>query len=280
MADSKTTNFSLNLPEFDKRFWTDEVNDNFILIDALIKTYLDISGVTGVWMNSTAYEVGQKAIDPDAGLVYEVAVAHTSAASPTTFGEDRLARPSFWVAPVLPVRGLGNWTTATAYIAGDFVVANGVYYAICISDHVSGATFLGDTVHWDILIDVSSLAALPSFVGHGGHYVRVKTDASNLEYVTIGTLQVDLGLGTLAFSSFVLGGMAAQQSNNVAITGGSITGVTGLTLANLGEAKGVAAGNLVVLDGSAKLPAVDGSQLINLNIPSPSGSNLYLWSIF
>lgn len=37
------------------------------------------------------------------------------------------------------------------------------------------------------------------------------------------------------------------------------------------------ANKLVQLDATAKLPAVDGSQLTNLNIPPPTGSNLYLF---
>lgn len=37
------------------------------------------------------------------------------------------------------------------------------------------------------------------------------------------------------------------------------------------------ANKLVQLDASAKLPAVDGSQLTNLSIPKPTGSNLYLF---
>lgn len=37
------------------------------------------------------------------------------------------------------------------------------------------------------------------------------------------------------------------------------------------------ANKLVQLDATAKLPAVDGSQLTNLNIPPPTGSNLYLY---
>lgn len=37
------------------------------------------------------------------------------------------------------------------------------------------------------------------------------------------------------------------------------------------------ANKLVQLDATAKLPAVDGSQLTNLNIPTPTGSNLYLF---
>jgi hypothetical protein len=38
-----------------------------------------------------------------------------------------------------------------------------------------------------------------------------------------------------------------------------------------------AANKLVQLDANAKLPAVDGSNLTNLNIPPPTGSNLYLF---
>lgn len=284
MADQVTPNFKLNLPEFDKRFYDQELNDNFSIIDAVIKTYLDLSNVQGVWANSTAYSVGDKLIDATAGVVYECVISHVSAASPTTFLQDRMARSTFWTAPSIPARGLGNWQTGTDYEPGDFVVANGTLYAVCIASNTSGATFLGDSVFWDILIDVSSVPALPSFVGHNGQYARVKSDASNLEYVTAGTIGVDIGLGTLAFQSGVLGSISSQDAGNVTITGGHITGITDIAIAdggtgastaanarsnlNLGSAAlltaGTAANNAVQLTAAAKLPAVDGSLLTNL----------------
>src|SRR5436190_8444238 len=51
------------------------------------------------WTNSHAYAVdGTIAYDPADGTAWLVAVAHTSAASPTTFSVDRAAHPTYWTA--------------------------------------------------------------------------------------------------------------------------------------------------------------------------------------
>lgn len=93
-----------------------------------------------------------------------------------------------------------------------------------------------------------------------------------------------------------LGSIATQDSSNVSITGGAISGITDLAIADggtgasdaataranfgLGTAAtlnvGTSANNIVQLDGSAKLPAIDGSQLTNINALTTSnftGSN-------
>lgn len=310
VAYPQTANFKLTLPPFDTRAYDSLVNDNFKAIDAIVATYFALSNVQGTWQNSTAYVVGDKLVDGDVGLVFQCVVSHTSLASPSTFEEERITQPTYWTAPAIPARGLGVWSSGQTYEPGDFVVASNIYYAVCIASHMSGASFLGDSAFWDILIDLTGAATIPATAGHGGQYTRVKGDASGLEYVPISTLVVDLALGTLAFSNIVLGTMATQSSSNVSIGGGFVAvnigsaaaptlrfvgdgdtgfyhktadvlgfasgGVetitispTGIAGVGLGSAApldvGTTANKIVQLDGSAKLPAVDGSQLTGIS---------------
>ena len=91
--------------------------------------------------------------------------------------------------------------------------------------------------------------------------------ASNLsDLASASTARTNLGLGTAA----------THAATDFLLAANNLSDVTASTArANLGlgtaatKNTGTAAGNVVVLDGSAKLPVVDGSQLTNL--PSPSG---------
>ena len=103
---------------------------------------------------------------------------------------------------------------------------------------------------------------------------------------TVSGARTNLGLGTIA----------TQAANNVSISGGAITGITDLAVAdggtgasnasgaraNLGlgtaatQNTGTSANNVVQLDGSSRLPAVDGSQLTNL----PASSQISSWVNF
>jgi hypothetical protein len=55
--------------------------------------------LSAAWKNSTPYQIGNLAVDTAAQTVWQVAVVHTSAASPTTFASDRTAHPTFWTSP-------------------------------------------------------------------------------------------------------------------------------------------------------------------------------------
>jgi len=102
--------------------------------------------------------------------------------------------------------------------------------------------------------------------------------------------------GATARTSLGLGTIATQAANSVSITGGSITGITDLAIADGGTGSSTAAGartnlelgtaatlnvgtsanNIVQLNGSAQLPAVDGSLLTGI-VAIPAGAIL-LWS--
>jgi hypothetical protein len=65
------------------------------LIDALLFSALGIQNISGIWQNSTEYDIGDRALDTSNSVVYECAVLHTSATS-GTFAAARTANPSYW----------------------------------------------------------------------------------------------------------------------------------------------------------------------------------------
>ena len=100
----------LNKPPFDTIPWDEAVNGNMDIIDAFTSLYMSVPNFTGVWTNSTAYFVGQNALDTSVNLIYTCLVNHTSMDPPSTFAADRAAHFLYWQqtipgAPVsVPVR--------------------------------------------------------------------------------------------------------------------------------------------------------------------------------
>jgi len=96
MTHTNTPNYKFKLIDFDVTTWHDDEYDNWRSVDALLGTFFASPGYTGVWANSTAYTIGQRAADTVDGKVYEVLVDHTSAASPIPFATNRGTNPTFW----------------------------------------------------------------------------------------------------------------------------------------------------------------------------------------
>ena len=93
-----TANFNFKLIDFNTSPWQDDEYDNWRSLDALLNTFIQLSNFQGVWMNSTAYTIGQRVVDETDGTTWECNENHTSATSPTTFAADRQANPSYWKA--------------------------------------------------------------------------------------------------------------------------------------------------------------------------------------
>lgn len=93
-----TPNFGFGLINYRTNPWHEDEYNNWRSLDTILATIVELSSIQGVWQNSTAYTVGQKLVDGSTGTLYEVMVSHTSAASPTTFAQDRVAHPTFWQA--------------------------------------------------------------------------------------------------------------------------------------------------------------------------------------
>ena len=99
---SYTPILKLTQPDFDQVPWDEQINDDLSILDAAFGKFLVIPDMTGVWHNNTLYLAGQVLVDSIDSSIWSCAVQHTSAVSPTTFAQDRAARPTFWVDGTVP----------------------------------------------------------------------------------------------------------------------------------------------------------------------------------
>lgn len=97
MTLSYTTHFRFGIPDFLSGPWHADFQALVQKIDEVLYEIAIVENVV-LWANSTVYTVGVIVISPQDGLMYTCQVAHTSAASPTTFLADRIAHPTFWLA--------------------------------------------------------------------------------------------------------------------------------------------------------------------------------------
>lgn len=139
MAINPTQNLALSRPTFDETTWHDEINDNFYKLDAYVAS-LVVAGLVGTWENSTAYAVNDYAFDTSNNTTYQCLVAHTSAASPSTFADDRTAHPTYWqVAPLVTLTAaqvLTNKTLTAPVMSTPWISdsAGGQYYKFVVSN--------------------------------------------------------------------------------------------------------------------------------------------------
>lgn len=229
-TDPLTPNLGLDLVPATRPNWAQKMNDNLVLLDAIVGSYFTVNQLKGIWTNRTVYTVDDSVVDTVSGVVYKALVAHTSATAPVTFAEDRTANPSFWGGYTSPARARGPWMAATSYTVNDFVVS-GPQYAICVQNHTSGSTFAADVAlgYWSILIDVSAVgtSVLPVPGGAGDSNKFAVTTLNGLGYTIIPVSEV---ITLLAFSSigqalFQAGDEAtARAAINAQIAGSYVTG--------------------------------------------------------
>jgi hypothetical protein len=132
--------------------WIQGIWDSFDAIDALMYSQAAANGTT-VWLNATQYGPGMTVIDVTDGSTWICTTAHTSAAAPTSFAQDRTTNPSFWTAIMLSIQARGQWLNSTPYNSGDMVydtTAGRNIQAVCVTKHVSNATgtINDDAAYW------------------------------------------------------------------------------------------------------------------------------------
>ena len=134
-----TPNYGFQLPEFDKRFWHDDMRRILNGFDTILAKYVALGNVQGVWANSTTYTIGDVIIDEEVGILFECAITHVSA-NTGSFADDRATRPSYWINASITNRFRGAWASGIEYRQGDFIVS-GNKYAVATQLFTSGATF-------------------------------------------------------------------------------------------------------------------------------------------
>jgi hypothetical protein len=132
----------------------------------------------------------------------------------------------------------GPWATATAYGLGDMVQTAGSSY-ICVIAHTSAASFSTDfgSGRWQLM-------AAQGAAGPGSGDMVAANNLSDLANAV--TARANLGLGTIA----------TQLADNVAITGGAISGITDLAIADGGTGASTADAALTNLGATAAGKAV------------------------
>lgn len=307
MVDTLTPNVKLDLIPPSGLNWSGKMNDNLILLDAIIGSYFAVNQLKGIWANSTVFLVNDAVVDPVSGVVYKCLVANTSPTAPTTFAQNRTSNPTFWGGYTSPARSRGPWLPDTSYTVNDFVV-NGSQYAICVESNTSTSSFANDTVSgfWSILIDLSSVGTsvlpVPAGIGDANKFAITTPTGTGytIESVTqilglLGATTVGLQLFTAISSAAALTAIGAAPagiyqdhsatldtltSNGVGTFGllllkSVVEGDAAIALGLMSAAYlsgGIGANNLLQLDGAAKIPAVDGSQLLNLPTPAAAFS--------
>jgi len=163
-ATNVTTNFSLNLIDFDKIPWGEEQHNNWHTLDAVMARFIAVSNIKGAWENALAVIVGDRYIDTDEDTIYEVLVAHTTP-STGTFAASRTSISSNWQSITVDTIAGGTYAQNTSYSPNTFVVQGGRYGVVqtsYTSDNTAATAALSydaDVTSGDIvtLVDVSEL---------------------------------------------------------------------------------------------------------------------------
>lgn len=193
---------------------------------------------------------------------------------PDTFSREALVLIGSQLTP------RGNWAASTVYNPRDLVQNGGISY-IAVIAHVS-TTFSADLAlgRWQTISSSSGVASSISFTptgtiaatnvqdaiaevaaeaASGGGTLPANVSALAGLSLTANTIPYATAPGAMALANFT----AFARTLTSAADAAGARSALGLTI-------GTSAGNVIALDGSARLPAVDASQLTGINIPDES----------
>ena len=281
-----TTNYNLELIDFNKIPWHEREHGNWRTIDAIFANFITINSMQGVWQNAIAVTVGQRYVDPELGTIWTVAVAHTTA-STGTFATDRTTNTTYWTlfsdvalaeSWATSLSGLVNLTdySSKAYAIGSITEnPNGsakYWQALSAADAVSTAADAVSTA-----ADAVSTAA--DVVSTNADVVTTNADAATTTQDAIDTAAdvvltnadvVTAGNSATAAAASAVAAAAAAAANLYS----TIVNATGTVTPNLTTDDGT----LYVCDTSGgavtvNLPAIGTSEGIRYGFINGSGTN-------
>jgi len=150
-------NYNLPIPDFATKPWHLYMEQLIRTLDGLLFAMTGVTNIQGVWLNETAYVIGDGVVEAQTGLQFEALVDHTSSAD-ITFEEERLAHPTYWQEMQVVPTGKGTWTTDTDYRVNDMVL-NGYIYYVCREAHHSDDFVIDEASgKWAVVLDMTVAA--------------------------------------------------------------------------------------------------------------------------
>ena len=129
------------------------------------------------WQSSTQYEIDDYVVYDS--ILYKCILAHTST---TDFTNDIA---NWKVVVGTDAISFDDWASATDYVIGDYVVADGRLYE-CNTDHTSGTDFdISEKANWDMVIGTANADTVD-----GKHIVEI-TQSDYEDMITAGTEEDD-----------------------------------------------------------------------------------------
>lgn len=139
----KTATYGFNIINFNFARWHTYEQENWDLLDSIFAAYISSRTLKGLWQNSTAYAVNDRVIDDDVNKFYICQVNHTSAASPTTFAQNRTSNPTYWRAETYDPVNRGEWASGVLYNTNDFITYQ-TKIAVAKTNYTSGVSYAAD----------------------------------------------------------------------------------------------------------------------------------------
>lgn len=199
MTTNPTQLLKLSRPDFNVGPWHDDVNDNFAILDAAMKSIGVMSTLKGLWELNTFYEVDDRVVDPDTNSIWTCLVEHTSPSS-GSFASYIAANPTHWRAVSQGILPRGNWTPSTKYFVNDLVYADGGALTLgCLQEHISDPTDVYNDIplgYWFPVFDIRALVA-----DIEADADRAEAAALTAAYSGTSVTSLAIGTGTKAFGA-------------------------------------------------------------------------------
>lgn len=230
MATNHTPALRLNLPLFDQDPWDTDVNDNWQILDSAIGQFFAIPNFVGIWKNSTQFLAGQVVFDATDGSQWTAQITHTSAATPTTFANDRLQHPTFWTQTAKDAAGFAQQaaqSAAQAALSASNAATSATNSANSAAVSANKVPLAGGTMTGPLILSGDPAAGAPLGAATK-QYVDARVGGTGFLPLTGGTLTGALNLAapnpTVATQATHKAYVDQQDNLQLFLAGGTMTG--------------------------------------------------------